>query len=105
MQRYISLSEELLPVLEAAKDKKSADDAAPQLQGLLSLVYDSRREMNAIPALEPNVAEAVRAKYEKEMRTRWGKIYETVFRLQQAACYGSSAYFKQFNTLCLMLEK
>lgn len=105
LQRYISLTDALLPVLEAARDKDSAQQAAADLQALLPRVYDARREMRGIESLSPEVAEAVRRKYEMPMRTRWGKVYAQIFRLQRARCYECVAYFKHFNTLCMLLEK
>lgn len=105
MQRYVELADALLPTLSAAQDAKSAEAAAPALQGLLARVYDSRRELKNIEKLEPDVAEAVRLKYEAKMRSGWGKVFEHIFRLHRAKCYESIAFFKQFQTLCVLLEK
>ena len=105
LQRYIALPDALLPVLEAAQNKESAEKAAEDLSALLPRVYDARREIQALPKLAPTVAEEVRRKYETQMRTRWGKVYEHIFRLQRSRCYESVSFFKHFNTLCVMLEK
>lgn len=105
LQHYIALPDALLPVLEAAKDKESAEAAAADLQALLPRVYEVRRELMEIPELAPETAAAVRKKYEMQMRTRWGKVYEHIFRLQRVRCYEALAYFKHFNTLCMLLQK
>lgn len=104
MQRYVALPDALLPVLEAAKDRKSADAAAGDLEALLSRVYAARKEMSRIPSLSPEVSASVRSKYEQQMRTRWGKVYDQIYRLQRVKCYMSVPYFKHFSTLCRMLE-
>lgn len=105
LQRYIALPDALLPVLEAAHDKPSADRAAADLQALLPRVYESRRELREIQALSPAEQEAVRKRFEMQMRTRWGRVFEQIFRLQRVHCYESIDFFKHFNTLCVMLEK
>lgn len=104
-QRYVSLPDALLPVLESARDKQSADRAAVDLQALLPRVYEARRELREIPSLTPGQSAAVRERFENAMRTRWGKVFEHIFRLQRAHCYESVNFFKHFNTLCMMLEK
>lgn len=103
--RYVELPQELLPVLESVQDKASADEAAPRLMNLLQKVYDSRKELNAIPSLTEDQAAQVRRLYEKSMRERWGKVYEQLFRLQRVRCYDSMPMLKQFSTLCALLEK
>lgn len=105
MQRYIALPDALLPVLEAARDKASADRAAEDLQALLPRVYEARQELRDITALSPSEQELVRRRYEMQMRTRWGKVFSHIFRLQRTRCYESVSFFKHFNTLCVMLEK
>lgn len=105
LQRYIDLPDALVPVLEAAHDKESAEKAAPDLQALLVRVSESRKEMMNFPSLSQEVAEAVRVKYEMKMRTRWGKVFDHIFRLQRVRCYECVPFFKHFNTLCVLLEK
>lgn len=105
VQRYVALPDALLPVLEAAQDKASADRAAADLQALLPRVYDTRRELREVSSLSAQQAAAVREKYEMQMRTRWGRVYHELFRLQRKHCYDSIAYFKHFQTLCMLLEK
>lgn len=104
-RHYVMLPELLLPVLQKAKDKESAEGAAEELQNLLALVYDARRDLNKISALAPDVATELRRRYESEMRAGWGKAFAEIFRLQKARCYGSSAFSTQFNTLCILLEQ
>ena len=105
MQRYVELADALLPALTVIKDQKTAEENAAGLQDMLSRVYDVRRDLKNIESLDPEVTKAVRAKYETKMRTGWGKVYEHIIRLQRAKCYGSVACLKQFQTLCLFLEK
>lgn len=104
-QRYVSLPDAILPVLTAARDKASADKMAPELEALMGRVSDSRRELLTVPALTDEVAEAVRRKYEAEMRSRWGKVYDEIYRLQRVRCYESISFFKQFITFCVLLGK
>lgn len=104
-EHYTALPDALVPVLQSAQDEQSAEKAAPELQALLTRVFDARRELNAIPALEPDVAEEVRRRYEQNMRTGWGRVYEQIYRLQRARCYENVPFFKQFQTLCVLLGK
>lgn len=103
--RYTELPEALLPVLQSAQDQESAEKAAPALMELLPRVYDSRRELLSIPKLTPAEASLVRSKYETKMRSGWGKVFEQIYRLQRVRCYECVPFFKQFNTLCSLLEK
>lgn len=105
LRRYVDLPDALLPVLEAARDKQSADAAAPELQALLPRVYQARNELAEVRELSPAQSQTVRQRYEMQMRTRWGRVYEHIFRLQRARCYESVPFFKHFNTLCLLLGK
>lgn len=102
---YVALPNTLLPILEEVKDKATADAAADKLYAELPKVYDSRSELQKIATLPPEVAQHLKQKYEKEMRSRWGKVYNHIFRLQKARCYDSLPFFKQFHTLCMMLEQ
>lgn len=102
-EHYMALPEVLVPVLAAAQDAASAEKAAPDLQQLLTKVYDARREINAIPELAPEVAEEVRRRYEQKMRHSWGLVYEQIYRLQRVRCYENVPFFKQFRTLCVLL--
>ena len=104
-RHYVMLPDLLLPVLEKARDKESAEAAAPELQALLANVYDARRDMLKIPSLSPEVAAELRRRYEADMRARWGKVFAQISRLLKANSYGSPAFSKQMSTLCLMFEE
>lgn len=102
---FTALPNELLPVLEGVADRESADEATEKLNNLLPKVYDARTAMQRITALPASVKAEVIKKYGKDMQTNWGKVYEQIFRLQQARCYNSLSFFKQFHALCMMLDK
>lgn len=102
---YVALPDTLVPILESATDKASADAAADKLFAVLPKVYDTRSALQKIPALTPSTAAAVQEKYEREMRTGWGRVYAQIFRLQKVRCYDSVPFFKQFHTLCMMLDQ
>lgn len=102
---YVALPNALLPILEEVKDKATADTAAEKLYAELPKIYDARNELQKIAALPPSIATEVKQKYEKDMRTRWGLVYNHIFRLQKVRCYDSLPFFKQFHTLCMMLEQ
>lgn len=104
-RRYVALPDQLVAVLDKARDRDSAEAAAAELQGLLPAVYDARREMAQIPELSAEVSAEVRRRYEKDMRTRWGKVLDHIYRLNRERCYGSAAFTKQFEVFCLLLEK
>ncbi len=102
---YAALPSTLVPILAEAKDKASADAAAPKLFEALTAVYDARSALHRIPSLGERETQLVQQKYEARLRSEWGKLFEHIYRLQKAKCYGSLPLFKQFQTLCLMLEK
>ncbi len=102
---YAALPSKLLPVLAKAQDRESAEAAAPELFALLPTVYDTRSALHRISNMGPQETQLVQQKYEKQMRQEWGKLFEHIYRLQRAQCYGSVPFFKQFQTMCLMLEK
>lgn len=104
-RRYLALPEPLVRVLAQAKDKNSAEAAAEALQDILPQVYDARQALGKINGLSAEVAAEVRRRYEKDMRTSWGKVLDHLYRLQGTRCYGSAAFMKQFEVLCLLLEK
>lgn len=103
--QYIALSDKLLPILIKAQDKDSADAAASELYAVLPLVYDARSAVSKIDQLSPEVSTEVVMKYEKPMRQKWGAVYSHIFRLQKSRCYDSLALFKQFQTLCALLDQ
>lgn len=102
--QYNELPALLTPVLEEAKDKESAEAAAPKLHALLPKVYDARSALQDV-RLTPEMQEELRQKYGRKMQEEWGQIYQHIFRLQKTRCYNSLAFFKQFHTLCLMLDQ
>ncbi len=102
---YVALPSQLLPILSEAQDKESADAAAPRLKAALPLVYEARTALHHLPSLGKEETQLVQKKYETHMRQEWGKLFEHIYRLQTKKCYGSLLFFKQFQTLCLMLEK
>ena len=104
-RRYIALPDQIVPVLAKVQDYDTAEQAAAELQNLLPAVYDSRQDLSEISGLSPAVAAELRRRYEKDMRTRWGRAFEHIFRIQQAQCYKSPAFTKQFTVLCMLLEK
>lgn len=102
---FTALPLELLPVLEGVTDRESAEQSAEKLNALLPRVYDSRTAMTRIQTLTLAEKRELLQKYEKDMRANWGKVYAEIFRLQNNRCYNSLAFFKQFHTLCMMLNK
>ncbi len=102
---YAALPSKLVPVLSRVQNQETADAAAPELLALLPAVYDTRSALHRISDLGPQETQLVQQKYETQLRSEWGKLFEQIFRLQKAKCYGSLPFFKQFHTLCLMLEK
>lgn len=102
---YVALPDTLVPILAGVKDKATADAAAEKLYAELPKVYDTRSALQKITELPPDVAQLLKQKYEKDMRTRWGEVYNHIFRLQKVRCYDSLPLFKQFHTLCMMLEQ
>ncbi len=102
---YAALPSKLVPVLSKVKDKESADTAAPALFALLPEVYDTRTALHRIGEMGRAETQLVQQKYETQLRREWGKLFEQIYRLQKTQCYGSQELFKQFQILCLMLEK
>ncbi len=103
--RYTRVAETLLPILESAKDKATADAAANQLFAALPELYDARCGLEEIANLNAAETAAVEKKYGLAMRRNWGKVFEQIYRLQRAQCYGSIPFLKQFQTMCMMLDK
>ena len=86
-------------------DKASADAQAPWLRKSLSEVYTVREKLHTMPRLTPAQNQQVRLKYEKRMRTEWGRMYAEISRLQEAKCYQSAELTEVFRLLCMMIEK
>lgn len=102
--RYTELGAGLSSLLETVHDRQSADAAAPQLQAKLLEVYECRTELQRL-SLSEELQKEVRQKYGHSMQVAWGKVYESVFRLQKTRCYNSLQLFKQFHLLCAMLDQ
>ena len=102
---YTAIPSTLVPVLEKVVDRKSAETAAPKLRTELITLYKNRSELEKIQTLSPAVKAEVLQKYEMDMRRSWGQVYEQIFRLQKAQCYGSVNFYREFQTLCMMLNK
>lgn len=102
---YTAIPATLVPVLEKVVDRKSAETAAPKLRTELITLYKNRSELEKIQTLSPAVKAEVLQKYEMDMRRSWGQVYEQIFRLQKAQCYGSVNFYREFQTLCMMLNK
>lgn len=102
---YTALPDVLLPPLQAAKDKASADAAAPQLKAALEKLYDARAQMQAVSSLTPEQKKEVEQRYGLKMRQQWGKVYEEMFRIQKEKCFGSSEFGRLYSVMGLMLGK
>lgn len=102
---YTALPGKLIPVLQKAQDKASADSAAPELRAALSAIYESREQLHRIPRLSPEQNEQARRQYGQKMREEWGRMYEQISRLRQARCYQSLPFAQEFRLMCMMIEK
>lgn len=102
---YTALPDVLLPPLQAAKDKASADAAAPQLKAALEKLYDARAKMQGVNALTPEQKAEVEKRYGLKMRQQWGKVYEEMFRIQKEKCFGSAEFSRLYSIMGLMLGK
>ncbi len=101
--RYVKLGEDLGQVMVRVKDKESAEAENAALQALLPRVGESRREIGAITQLPPDLATEITRKYERSMREVWGRVYESIYRLQRVRCYESISFFRSFSLLCSLL--
>lgn len=102
---YAALPGKLVPHLQKAKDKASADAAAEDLRQALTEVYATREKLHNIPQLTPEQNQAVRRTYEKQMRTGWGGVYKEIDRLKKNRCYQSAEFADIFHLMCMMIEK
>lgn len=102
---YCALPAELLPVLESVQDKASADAAAPKLHAALDKIYVTRDAMQKVSTLTPAQSAHVQKQYAAKMRQDWGRVYEQIFRLRKAQCYGSIAFVNEFGYMNLMLAQ
>lgn len=102
---YCALPAELLPVLEKVTDKASADAAAPELHAKLDRIYTAREALQKVPSLTTEQSELVQQQYAQKMRQDWGRVYEHIFRLRKAQCFGSIAFVKEFGYMTMMLAQ
>lgn len=102
---YCALPAELLPLLESVQDKATADAAAPKLHATLDKIYVARDAMQKVQSLTPEQTDLVQRQYAPQMRRDWGHVYEHIFRLRKAQCYGSIAFVKEFGYMTLMLAQ
>lgn len=104
LDEYIALADALLPILSSARDRASADAAAPGLEAEIARLYRVREKLKKLP--EPGNAESkeLERKYAMRMRTQWGRVFDEIYRLQAAECLGSESFRKAFTTLCLILR-
>lgn len=102
---YTALPSQLVPVLQQAQDKDSADAAAPVLHQTLTHIYTAREKLHRMPALTPAQNEQVRTQFGQQMRQEWARLYEEILRLRAANCHKSVALAKEFRLMCMMIEK
>lgn len=102
---YIGLPGLLVPIMQKAQDKTSADAAAEPLHKSLPAVYEAREKLHRMPRLTPEQTQQIRQKYALQMRKEWGRMYEEISRLQKERCYQSAALAEVFHLLCMMIEK
>lgn len=102
---YCALPAELLPVLESVQDKATADAAAPKLHAALDKIYTTRNAMQKVQQLTPEQTTLVQQQYATRMRQDWGRVYDHIFRLRKAQCYGSIAFVNEFGYMTLMLSQ
>lgn len=104
-EAYCALPDKLLPVLESVQDKATADAAAPKLHAALDDIYTTREAMQKVNGLTPAQNELVQRQYALQMRKSWGRVYEHIFRLRKAQCYGSIAFVNEFGYMNLLLAQ
>lgn len=102
---YSALPAELLPVLESVQDKATADAAAPKLHAALDKIYTTRDAMQKVSELTPEQSALVQQQYAAKMRQDWGRVYEHIFRIRKAQCFGSIAFVNEFGYMNLMLAQ
>lgn len=102
---YTGFPDVLLPPLQAAKNKATADAAAPQLRAALQQLYDLRTQLKSITELSDAQKATIEQRYSRRMREQWGKVYGEINRLQQAKCFYSGEYSELFRALELLLNK
>lgn len=104
MKQYVGFPSELVPVLASAKDGVSAEAAAPKLEALLPRLFALREQIKKLPVPDAETAKELESAYGLDMRTKWGEVFQEIYRLQAAACFNSESFQKIFMTMCLILR-
>ncbi len=102
---YSNLPSELVPVLQEARDKASADKTASKLHKKLLAIYNTREALHKMPELSAEQARLVEQRYAYRMRSEWARMYEEIERLRLSRCFESAELWKEFRTMCMMIEK
>lgn len=101
---YVALPGELVPLLQEAQDRESADRVAGKLRAFLPRLYEARSAIEQIPRLSPAATAELERRYGHRAQVGWGAVYKEIFRLQKNQCFGSTLLAKEFNILCMMLK-
>ncbi|MBR3903041.1 MAG: hypothetical protein IKJ29_05205 [Akkermansia sp.] len=104
-ETYCALPAKLIPILDKAQDKASADAAARELNNKLPAIYETRDKLHKMPKLTPAQNQAVRISYGQRMREEWAGMYSAITRVRQANCFQSVEFSKAFRLMCMMIEK
>ena len=102
---YTDLPSVLVPVLQQATDKASADNAAKELEKKLPAIYEARQKIRGIPQLTEEQNQQVQLQYGQRMREEWAKMYYEIVRIQRNRCFYSSEMGRVFRLMCMMIEK
>lgn len=102
---YTALPAQLVPVLQKAKDKETADATANELHQTLSHIYTAREKLHNMPALTPAQNQLVRTLYGQQMRQEWARLYAEITRLRNENCFQSVGLAQEFRLMCMMIEK
>lgn len=101
--RYTALPDKLVPILNSVQDNASASAAAQTLKECLPELYESCKEIKAIPQLSPDEQRQIRQKYEQGMRQQWGKVYQEIFRIRRQQGYHSESFLEVFQMMTILL--
>lgn len=102
---YTALPSRLIPILQKAQDKESADEVAPELRNALTHVYEARNNLHSIRQLTPAQSRIVNERYAQKMREEWAAMYAEINRLRRARCYQSAELLDVYRLMCMMIEK
>ncbi len=104
-ETYCALPARLIPILDKARDKASADAAAKELNNELPAIYETRDKLHNMPQLTPAQNQAVRISYGQRMREEWAGMYSAIARVRKANCFQSVEFARAFRLMCMMIEK